>query len=208
MTIPPYDPKVPLVDDTIADGQPSFLQNFSQLFTAFNLNHVSLTDPTNPGNHNVIQLVEQAQGDSTFSQEISIYSKKVVDQTDQLFMRYPNNGKEIQLTQYQIYPLPENFLGDVLYQIPYFTFLPGGIIVYFGKIIPTATTFYISLSPTICTNIMGINLCPIGTSTLANPLYQSNVALQSNDGKFFNAVQIKNSTTITIPPLPILFSFW
>ncbi len=127
MTTPEYDPRIPLPDETIADSQPEFLQNFGQLFNAFNLNHVSLTDPTNPGNHNVIQLTELNQGRETFLNEVSIYSKKVDNQTDQLFMRYPHNGKEFQLTQYQIYSIPLITSGTspniITIQESYFSFL-------------------------------------------------------------------------------------
>jgi hypothetical protein len=175
MTIPPYNPNVPLVSNTIAEGQPSFLQNFGQLFAAFNTNHISLDDPTYAGNHNVIQLFEQSQGDTTQSQEIAIYSKKVAGQTDQLFMRYPSNGKEFQLTQYQIY-----LIGVTALQEAYFTTLPGGIIVYFGRVFSNGTTnFNISLNPSVCTNIIGVNIGVIGT-----PKQQPNVNLLPPTGGY------------------------
>lgn len=196
MTIPPYNPSVPESDDTIADGQQAFLTNFSTLFSAFGTNHIALNDPTNPGNHNVIQLIEQTVGRSTESQEISIYSKDVSGQTDQLFMRYPLNGKEFQLNQYQIYDV-DHIPNQ---QAAYFTMLPGGIIVYFGYVVPTKDSFPIELNPVVCSNIMGVNLCPIGTSTVQKPLYQSNVAgLTLNNGKYSQVI-LNNSTTFSTPP--------
>ncbi len=196
MTTPPYNPQIPVSDDTIADGQAAFLTNFSTIFSAFGINHVALNDATNPGNHSVIQLIEQDLPRSTQSQEVVVYSKKVADQTTQLFMRYPLNGKEFQLNQYQIYAV--NHIPNQ--QAAFFTILPGGIIVYFGFVIPTKDSFPIQLEPAICKNLMGINLCPIGTSTIANPLYQSNVAgFTLANGKCTQLI-INNSTTFSIPP--------
>lgn len=178
---PEYNPAIPQPNNTIDDGQTDFLGNFETLFAAFGTNHVALNDLTNPGNHNIIQLVEQTLGKATKSQEICFYTKKVADQTDQLWMRYPSNGKEFQLSQYQIYHIGDIFFNGVKVQEAYFTFLPGGVIVYFGKIIPFGNPFYLSLQPAICTNIISINLCPIGP---VGTDYQSNVALELEGNKY------------------------
>lgn len=197
MTLPTYNPNVPQIEDTIDDGQPAFLTNFETIFSAFNANHVDLNDPTNPGNHSIIQLIQQMVSRATESQEIAIYSKKVADQTEQVFMRYPLNGKEFQLSQFQLFGIPK------LDNVPFsnFSFLPGGIVVYFGFVQPNIDGFTIPLIPAICTNIMGVNLCPVGVSTVDNPLYQSNVAglITTPEGKYSGLI-INNSSTIAIPP--------
>ncbi len=169
---PVYNPNVPEENNYIGENQEDFLGNFATLFTAFNENHVSLIDPTNPGNHSVIQLTEQTQGKTTQSQEISIYSKDVPGQTTQLFMRYQNNGKEFQISEYQIYSIPVTDLQEA-----YFSFLPGGVIVYFGRVFSAGKkTFNIGISPTIKTNISGINLSNIGNIPATS---QSNVSLEA-----------------------------
>jgi len=184
---PEFNPQVPLPDTNIPNGQKLLLDNFKTIYDAFLTNHISLDDPTNPGNHNVIQLLEQTQKQATESQEIAIYSKKVDGQTDQLFMRYQGNGKEFQLTQYQIYQIEATPT-----QISYFTFLPGGIIVYFGRVNPTGNNFPINLNPAICGNILGVNLCPIGG--VSTGFVQSNVSLTTtNEGKF-NTIQLTSTT--------------
>jgi len=182
MTIPPYNPSVPESDDTIADGQQAFLTNFSTLFSAFGTNHIDLNDPTNPGNHNVIELIEQDIGRSTESQEIAIYSKDVGGQTDQIFMRYPLNGKEIQISNYQIYSIKETPA-----QKAFFTFLPGGIIVYFGRVNAFNNTniVNIDLSPAICKNIMGVNL-----GQIARIQQKPNVSLKEVNG-FYTTVVLR-----------------
>lgn len=203
MTLPGYDPKTPLTDDTIADGQPSFLTNFSTLFTAFAQNHVSLNAAANAGNHNVIELVETkpANVPSTEFDEIAVYVKKAAGSTDQIWMRYPLNGKEFQLTEYQIYALDPIKLGNVTIQVPYFSFLPGGVIVYFGKVlattIPGSATFEISLEPAICRNLMGVNLCPIGGVNANLP--QSNVTLKPTPQNQVAAIILNTLAGSNIP---------
>lgn len=170
MTTPIYNAQVPLSTDTIDDGQIQLQTNFKSIFQSFGSNHIPLNDSTNPGNHSVIELVEQNREKSTDSQEISIYSKKVDGQTDQLFMRYPINGKEFQITNWQIYSIPQT--GT---QRSFFTFLPGGIIVYFGTAASLGfTTFNISLNPPVTKNIMGINLGGVDIA-----MVQPNVSLQA-----------------------------
>lgn len=183
---PNYNPNIPLSFNNIAQSEQLLLDNFEEIFRIFNQNHVMLNATTGLGNHEVIELAEQNTPQTTQSQEVAIYSKKVTGQTDQIFVRYPGNGKEFQLTQYQVYPLSPLKSGATIFQIPFFTFLPGGLIVYFGKIIPFGNPFNIVLDPPICTNIVSINLCPIGAANAAN--YQSNVKLQGVNGKFVNVV--------------------
>lgn len=154
---PPYNTQIPVSSTTIAEAQKLFQNNFERLFEAFNTDHVSLNDPTNPGNHSVIRLVELTQEESTLPLEISIYSKKVDGQTDQLFMRYQSNGKEFQITEYQIYTIvPTNK------QESYFSFLPGKIIVYFGKVIGGQNQVEIYINPP-ASSISGVNLGGIAT---------------------------------------------
>jgi len=201
---PEYNPQIPVRDTNIAEAQTLFQGNFKTLFDTFSINHIPLNDPTNPGNHNVIQLIELAKSETTQSQEIAIYSKKVVGQTDQLFMRYRGNGKEFQLTEYQIYEIPPITIGQapniVTLQTSYFTFLPGGIIVYFGRVNPTGEGFPINLQPAICSNITGVNLCPIGVTTAKNSLYQSNFVLVPNDKGTISQILLLSSFEIKTPP--------
>lgn len=180
-----YNPDTPQRDNYIADGQDSFLLNFKTLNDAFIKNHIALTSTVFQGNHSNIQLLEQTQSPSTQSQEIAIYTKKVEGQTDQLFMRYPSNGKEFQLTNYQIYSIEATTTQEA-----YFTFLPGGIIVYFGKLLCAGTTsFNLSLNPVICKNIMGVNLGGIGSG---QP--QPNVALQPPAGEFYHTLTLLSAS--------------
>jgi hypothetical protein len=181
---PKYNNQIPVVDTTIAEAQKLFLNNFSTLFNAFSINHVALNDLTNAGNHKVIELIEQEKGESTQSQEISIYSKKVDGQTDQLFMRYQGNGKEFQLTEYQIYAIEKTSTQEA-----YFTFLPGGLIIYFGRIFSAGKkSFNIDFNPAPRKNLSGLNLGGIDIATS-----QPNVRLQQPSNGFFTQFILDSS---------------
>ncbi len=158
MTQPVYQPKIPIPSNSIAESQMDFLTNFSQLSLAFGIDHIPLNDPSNPGNHSVARLIERETGPATGTSEVSLYSKNVVNQTDQLFLREIGNSAEIQYSNYQILPLQPIKQGNVVVQVPFYSFLPGGIIIYFGYCVPLASPFNLILEPAICTNIFGVNL--------------------------------------------------
>ncbi len=194
-----YSPSIPQPSDSIAEGQPDFLTNFSQLFNAFESDHVALNAGSSAGNHSVARLVEQPNPLITAVSELAIYSKDVPNQTDQLFLKYQGNGQEIQYSNYQIFPLPDIEQAGVLVQKQFFSFLPGGIIIYFGFVIPNGTPFTLLINPVISTNIFGINLGVLGN----NPLqYPSNVALLKTPEGKFNGVSLTPSaiSSIISPP--------
>ncbi len=169
---PQYNANVPVTTDFLATSQGNFLNNFEQLYTAFLKNHVALDGGATAGNHKVIEMLEQPKGFQTDPGEISVYSKDVEGQTDQLFLGYQGNGIEVQLTNYQIYTLPivTKPNGNAI-QHGYFTILPGKVIVYFGDVFPkrSSTGNLLDLAPYVCKNVMGVNLCPLGTTPSYNP---------------------------------------
>lgn len=184
---PPYNTQIPVASTTIAEAQKLFQNNFERLFEAFNTDHVPLDDTTNPGNHSVIRLIELPKEESTQSLEIAIYSKKVEGQTDQLFMRYQGDGDEFQITEYQIYSIVPTDNQEA-----YFTFLPGGVIVYFGRVVGFGQTQVdIELNPPLKTNISGVNLG--GISTVSQ---QPNVVLVAYADGFFRTVRMQSSQPI------------
>jgi len=162
MTIPPeentpYNANIPRPTDDLASTQPNFLNNFFQLYEAFKKNHGALdAGATNEGNHTVVEMLEQPGSFQTDVGEISVYSKIVEGQTDQLFLRFQGNGTEVQVTNYQIYG-PVALAGQIIYM----SFLPGKLLCLFGSFfppnLPDGKT--IQLSPYIMNNIMAFNIC-------------------------------------------------
>lgn len=182
----PYNPNVPqFPGNSLASSQPKILDNFIQMYNKFLVNHVELNAGSTAGNHTIVQLLEQDSGPETNLGELSIYTKDVPGQTDQLFLRRQNNGPEIQLTNYQIY---------VSGTTNFFTFLPGKFIVYFGSF-TTLENNKLKLQPAVAKNITSVSSCPLGVA----PKYKCNVSLESING-LFTGVIFQSSIFNTGPP--------
>jgi hypothetical protein len=191
----PYNPNVPLAKDLINVSQGDFLNNFGDLYKAFLVNHVALDAASNAGNHTVVELTEQTAPFQTDAGEISIYTRDAPGQTDQIFMQFQGNQTEFQYTNYQIYSI-----NATSTQTSYFTFLPGRILIYFGMMTPSSTTFKLLLNPQIAKNIISANFCPIGpASSITN--YPPNVVAESGIPNIYTALICTSSFLIqNVPP--------
>ena len=180
-----YDTNTPNNKQSFAEWQEAFQQNFTQLGSAFEKNHIALDATSNAGNHTIIELLQQSGKPQVGTTEFAIYSKDVPGQTDQVFMRYAGNGTEFQFTNYQIYKVTD---------IAFFTFLPGGIICYFGLFTPTQTIRPIKpldLFPPVAKNIFSVNF----TSTV--PVLGSGVTYSlSSQANRVNVYVIGNPATV------------
>ena len=162
MTTPNYNPNTPTAALPYSDWQVQFVQNFAQLNNAFSANHVPLTSASNAGNHTYVQFPEQSANPQTGASEFSIFSKDIATQTDQLYFVYPGNSPVVQFTNYQIYSI---LPSDV--QTFYFTFLPGGLLVYFGTFlikggtVPSNTIF---LKPPVAKHVISTQFTLSGTT--------------------------------------------
>lgn len=187
--IPIYDPAVPTSpDSTFAQSQPQFLTNFGQLYQKFMVNHVPM-NANGAGNHTIVELVEQPNPQQTGISDIAVYAKKVTGQTDQVFIRYAGNGQEIQYTNYQIYPVtPQSG------QIPFFTFLPGGLILYFGSF-TSLTNQLLYLYPLVAKNIIGMSFCPVGPAQ-----NKPAVGISTAQDGFYQTIKVGPSVSGTSTP--------
>lgn len=181
MTTPVYNAKVPQPENSIDQGQTDFLNNFSTLFTAFSQDHVPLDSVSNAGNHAFTKLIEGITGAATGANEIALYSKDVVEQTDQLYYRPLGNGTEIQFSNYQVYPLKRIKNGNADVQVPYFTFLPGNVIMYFGEINLSKNPMPLILEPAICTDILNVSL---GVLNEAGKFPSGSLPIPNDSGKY------------------------
>ena len=160
-----YNPNVPEnFSDSLAISQPDFLTNFAQLYTIFNENHVAIDAGATAGNHNLAELITRTKEPQTDLGELSLYSKVDENTTNQLYMRQEGNQKEFLYTCYQIYPIqaPPN-------KTAYFTFLPGGLIVYFGTSTNPPIADYLDLVPFVTKNVISALVCPIGATPFNKP---------------------------------------
>jgi len=202
---PQYNPNIPNPKDIFADSQGDFLTNFQELYNAFSQNHVALDALSSAGNHTIIQLLEQGGDFQTDAGEISVYTKKVTNQakqtSDQIFLRYQGNQTAFQFIPYQIYGLNQNST-----QSQFFTFLPGGILFYFGTITCRFTTgstkpVPLKLTPAIAKYITTMNFCAIDPTSNSPPY----VSLQTPMNGIYDTINIFNSSLISIPSTQIFY---
>ncbi len=117
-------------------------------------------------------------------------------------MRYQRNGQEYQVTNYQIYPLPLVKSKDTLLQEGYFSFLPGGIIIYFGLMTKEGMTKQkLLINPPIAKNICSINFTAV-SATDQNVYPPSYELIQ--EGNYFTSLtltfgNLKSGQSPTVP---------
>lgn len=193
---PQYEPNIPRVGDDLATSQGQFLINFMQLYSAFSQNHAPLDSSTlTPGNHTVVELLGSATGFQTDVSEVSIYAKPIAGQTNQLFMRYQGNGTEVSITNYQIYSIP-----PTPQRSQFFTFLPGGILIYYGLVDIFGYPFLLDLNPPVAKNIISVNLCGAVTPGLKASYPPRADPVTSTDG-IIRQLKLYNSLSLAISEL-------
>lgn len=164
---PVYDKNTPAQSgESLGTSQEKFLTNFQQLYDAFLRDHVALDAGATAGNHTIAQFYQQDGDIKTSVGEISAYAKNVENQTSQLFLNYQGaNDSQIQYTGYQIYTRP-----PFPYQTVYYSFLPGNIMVYFGKLL-IGNPGVLRIRPLVMKNLMSVNFCPIDGSPTFLPTF-------------------------------------
>lgn len=128
-----YNPAIPGPNDLLSTSQSQIQTNFAQADSIFDVDHFTFdsANSSNRGKHRKITMVEWPQlpyvsvDPPTALDEVALYTKDVSTIT-QLFLRRANNGTIIQLTP----PLS----GDPSPVINGQSFLPGGVIIKWGKI--------------------------------------------------------------------------
>lgn len=159
-----YDPDVPeLKSNSLAVTQPQIQNNFLTFYNAFLKNHVTLSNTSTGGNHTIIELLQQSNDLQTDLNELNIYSKAITDNTNQMFVRYEQNGTVFNYTCYQLYAIND---------YNYFTCLPGNIIIYFGTFNTVAANTLINnklkLLPPVVKTFLSVSTTPVFISTPAN----------------------------------------
>ena len=171
-----YDSNVPVEGNSITSSQPDIQGNFQALYDAFLKNHVSIDAATLTGKHTIVELLEVATGQANDQGEISLYTKDVEGQTDQLFLKM-QGGQEVQFSNYQIYSINDDSHSH------YFTFLPGKIIVYFGTFNSRKNTVVtVNLYPQVAKHIITLAFCAADYTNRMVP-----IQLIQNDKGFYSA---------------------
>ncbi len=96
--MPTYQQNIPQPNDILADSQNDILENFQQLNTAWNINHVAFNNATQ-GKHTEVTLPENVAPTNTILNEANIYAQlsTLTGQTELAWQR-ENNGARIEWT--------------------------------------------------------------------------------------------------------------
>ena len=115
-----FNPAIPATGQSLGETRGPILQNFSDINTAFAVNHTSMED-SNDGKHLFLQMPEQTTPfPTTAVDEGALYTKVSTADTPiaTLFWRQENSGTEIQMTGV-----------DPVSAVSGHTFLPGGLMM-------------------------------------------------------------------------------
>lgn len=129
----------PNTGDTLGSTKVPINTNFSLIQTTMKVDHNGMGE-TNFGKHNVIHLVKQSTEGQTTTTESAVYTKAIGN--GDLYARSPNHvdalpAGEYQLTTFsdgQISTFGNSPLDGVTFQNAGWTFLPGGLLLQYGRI--------------------------------------------------------------------------
>jgi hypothetical protein len=167
-----YNPNIPQATDIPSQSQGQFLTNFGQLNTIFDVDHVPFNDGTaaNRGKHDKSTYVEQGADPTTSANEMALYTKDNAG-ANTLYMRQESNGSVIQMSG----AAPTAAINGS-------TFLPGGLILKWGQVVPNSSPTSVvfptafpgnlySITLTINNNAPGFSATVDGSSNTGFDLY-------------------------------------
>lgn len=127
-----YNPSIPQPNDLLSDSQGDILQNFSAANTSFGINHYPFDNATvNNGKHKYVSLPPQVSSPATASNELALFTKTLSSGIALFLTRNNSTSFDVQLTTSSIQqPLSAN---------NGMTFLPGGLLLQWGRFDPNST---------------------------------------------------------------------
>lgn len=91
-----YNPDIPAPTDVKSQSQADIKENFTQIKTVVDINHVTFGD-ADQGKHKYVTLPEQGAAPSTAANEIALYTKEIGG-VSALFLRHEGDGTEVDIT--------------------------------------------------------------------------------------------------------------
>jgi len=135
-----FDSTKPQSGITLSAGRAVTQANFAGTETYIARDHVSLdANSAESGKHKAIRLTEQA-APTTLVNELGLYAKDTGSEPD-LYVRRESSGTEIQMT-----------MGDPSNSANGYSFLPGGLLIQWGKVASVARTVTAFTFPKSFTN--------------------------------------------------------
>jgi hypothetical protein len=175
-----YTVNIPQPDDNPSQSQPQLLANFQEINTVNSVNHVAY-NVSGQGKHKFMQMPEQGAAPTTAANEGALYTKEANSITE-LFYRREGDGTEIQLTT-----------GGVTAANNGTTFLPGGIIINWGRrATPGAVTFNTAFPNSVFSITLGSNNTDATASATFSSLSTSGVTLHCTEINAIHYIAIGN----------------
>jgi len=191
--MPTYNPNIPQPTDILSDSQDDILENFQQLNTAWNVNHV-LFNTANQGMHAQVTMPNNAAPTATAIGQANMWSQQsTLTATTELAWQRENAGSIIEWT-------------GLLAATPGWTRLPSGILLKWGQGNSTGTgyvyTFPVVGTIPVFTDVFTIVCIPFSGAATGITLtaktatnftvntFQTNTALASASPFYFIALGI------------------
>jgi len=139
-----YTSDIPVSGESLGSTRDRIRVNFQEIASVVAVNHVAF-NALGEGKHKFLQMPEQGSAPTTAADEGGLYTKVGTNpaQTN-LFFRGESNGTEYQLTRVNSASASEfgtntNYPPAVANQDGGWTFLPGGLLLQYGKMTETAS---------------------------------------------------------------------
>lgn len=142
-----FNPAIPQPGDLLSNSQGDLLANNAALDASFSVNHLPFSDASaNNGKHTFVELLQQSAKPTTAALEGTLYTKDDTTPTNRTQLFYIGDaggaGIEYQLTKC-IDAQIASFGNKILTSAGHFsgwTFLPGGLIMFYGSVNTPGTT--------------------------------------------------------------------
>lgn len=140
-----YTANVPQIGQSLGASRSIINSNFSTIQTTFDVDHKDF-NVASAGKHRFVHFVDATSDiPATSATEVALFNK-LVSGVPRLFLRQLSSGTQIQLTGL-----------DPTLSTNGKTFLPGGMLLQWGKVIqPNSTTGTVSYSPAFPTTVFGV----------------------------------------------------
>lgn len=148
-----YQNNIPQPTDQLSKSQSDILNNFAEIKTLVDVNHVTFGSP-DQGKHKFITMPVQGSSPATLGGEVALFSRtSTLSSLDEIAWRRSTNGVVIEFT-------------SALNTNNGWTRFPSGILVKWGFVtVPVATqqtvTFPVAATIPVFTNVFNIQLTPV-----------------------------------------------
>lgn len=164
-----YNPNIPTNLQSLGETQAGILTNFANINTAFSANHSPLTTDTT-GKHEFLQMPVQASDPAVAASEGGLFVKDDSAAIAQLYIRGEDTGSTYQLTKMAsgVDANIATFGTNTAYVANHtggWTFLPGGLILMYGRRTSLATDSLNTITFPFAFPTAVFSVVPVGVSS-------------------------------------------